>query len=132
MLPLTDPTVRGRRLVPVMADWGPEAVRHFELDAIRLEEIINGDADPVDQVDPEDIALMLMVGTQESYARLSLRALTPPGPTAPGERRDESPAGVLRRHLYRKYGLAGTDGGDGAAASTRAAANVSLVKQGAR
>ena len=132
MLPLTEPTVRGRRLVPVMADWGPEAVRHFELDAIRLDEIINGDADPVDRVDAEDIGLMLMVGTQDSYARLSLRALNPPaGAPTPGERRDDSPAGILRRHLYRKYGLAGSDG-EGGSGSTRAPANVSLVKQGNR
>jgi hypothetical protein len=44
MLPLTDPAVRGRSLVPVLAEWGPEAVRHFELDATTLEEIVNGDA----------------------------------------------------------------------------------------
>jgi len=46
MLPLTDPGVRGRNLVPVLAEWGPEAVRHFELDATTLAEIVNGDAPP--------------------------------------------------------------------------------------
>jgi hypothetical protein len=46
MLPLTDTAVRGRNLVPVLAEWGPEAVRHFELDATTLAEIINGDAPP--------------------------------------------------------------------------------------
>jgi hypothetical protein len=107
MLPLTDPAVRGRSLVPVLAEWGPEAVRHFELDASTLEEIVNGDAPPAQRVDLEDITLLTMVSAQESYARLSLRALTPPSkPPAQGDRRDSSPVNAMRRHLYGKYGFA--------------------------
>ena len=107
MLPLTDPTARGRSLVPVMAEWGPEAVRHFELDATTLEEIVNGNAPPEQRVDLEDIRLLTMVSEQESYAKLSLRALMPPSrPPTQGDRRDTSAVNAMRRHLYGKYGFA--------------------------
>jgi hypothetical protein len=111
MLPLCDPQFRGRHLVPLLAEWGPEALRHFELDATSLDEIVNGGVPPEHRVDIEDINLLLMVSTQESYAKLSLRALaTTSRPPATGERRDDSPAGSMRRHLYRKYGLGGCNG----------------------
>jgi len=107
MLPLTDPTVLGRSLVPVLAEWGPEAVRHFELDATTLEEIVNGNAPPEQRVEPEDITLLTMVSTQASYAQLSLRALMPPSrPPTQGDRRDTSAVNAMRRHLYGKYGFA--------------------------
>jgi hypothetical protein len=108
MLPLCDPQIRGRHLVPWLAEWGPEALRHFELDATSLDEIVNGGAPPEERIDLEDINLLLMVSTQESYAKLSLRALAAASrPPATGDRRDESPAGAIRRHLYQKYGLVG-------------------------
>jgi hypothetical protein len=107
MLPLCDPHVRGRRLVPLLAEWGPEAVRHFEIDAARLYEIVNGDIDPSERVDLEDIGLLTMLSAQESYAKLSLRAVLPRSkPPASGDRRDLSPGGALKRHLYGKYGFA--------------------------
>ena len=107
MLPLTDPTVRGRALVPVLAEWGPEVVRHFELDPVTLEEIVNGDAPDGERVELEDLTLLAMVSAQESYAKLSLRALVPPSrPPVQGERRDASPVNVMRRRLYGKYGFA--------------------------
>jgi hypothetical protein len=107
MLPLCDPAVRGRSLVPVLAEWGPEVVRHFELDAITLDEIVNGDAPTAQRMELEDITLLTMVSAQESYAKLSLRALTPPSrPPVQGDRRDASPVNAMRRHLYGKYGFA--------------------------
>jgi len=111
MLPLTDPAVRGRSLVPVLAEWGPEAVRHFELDATTLAEIINGDAPPEQCMELEDITLLTMVSAQESYAKLSLRAMLPPStPPLNGDRRDTSPVNAMRRHLYGKYGFAAPGG----------------------
>ena len=107
MLPLTDPAVRGRALVPVLAEWGPEAVRHFELDATTLAEIVNSDAPPEQCMDLEDITLLTMMSAQESYAKLSLRAMLPPStPPALGDRRDTSPVSAMRRHFYGKYGFA--------------------------
>jgi hypothetical protein len=107
MLPLCDPAVKGRRLLPVFAE-SADAIRHFELDALTLDEIINDGAADGERVEAEDINLLMMVGAQESYAKLSLRAISQPS-RAPlsGERRDDSPVGALRRHLYKKYGLTG-------------------------
>ena len=111
MLPLTDPGVRGRALVPVLAEWGPEAVRHFELDAATLEEIVNAEAPADECVALEDLTLLTMVSAQESYAKLSLRALMPPSsPPTAGDRRDTSPVNSMRRHLYAKYGFAAPGG----------------------
>ena len=112
MLPLTDPGVRGRALVPVLAEWGPEAVRHFELDAATLEEIVNGEAPAAECVALEDLTLLTMVSAQESYAKLSLRALMPPSsPPTAGDRRDTSPVNSMRRHLYAKYGFSAPGNG---------------------
>jgi len=106
MLPLCEPHVRGRNLVPVLAECGAEAVRHFELDAAALDEIINDGAPAEERVAMEDITLLTMVSSQESYAKLSLRTLTPHSrPPISGDRRDDSPVGAFRRHLYGKYGF---------------------------
>lgn len=114
MLPLCDQSIRGRGLVPVLADIGPEAVRHFELDVERLDAIINGGVTGHDRVEVEDITLLTMVSGQETYAKLSLRTLMPPTKSpADGERRDDSPTGTFRRHLYGKYGYAAPGNGNG-------------------
>jgi len=125
MLPLTDDSARGRRLVPVLAEWGPEAVRHFELDVAALDEIVNGDAPEDERVHLEDLTMLAMVSEQDTYAKLSLRAMMPPSkPPAGGERRDGSPVNAMRRHLYGKYGFAVPGAGpavpDGAAADRSA------------
>jgi len=123
MLPLTDPGVRGRSLVPVLAEWGPEAVRHFELDATTLAEIVNGDAPTEQRMDLEDFTLLTMVSAQESYAKLSLRAMLPPStPPTHGERRDASPVNAMRRHLYGKYGFAAPSAPEAPPASPQPAA----------
>ena len=106
MLPLTNRRIRGRQLVPLLAELGPDAVRHFDLDATTLDEIINGDAPPEERVDAEDIGLVTLVSARESYAQLSLRALAPRSKPPPeGDRRDASPLNAMRRHLYAKYEL---------------------------
>jgi hypothetical protein len=120
MLPLCDSAVRGRNLVPVLAEFGPETVQHFELDAAQLDEIVNGDAPADQRVHSEDIALLTLVSAQESYAKLSLRALTPPSKPPPvGDRRDASPVNAMRRHLYARYGFA-APGANGASGITGA------------
>ena len=106
MLPLCDTTVSGRQLVPVLAEVGPEAVRHFDLDPSRLDEIVNADAPADQRMALDDITLLTVVSAQESYAKISLRALLPVSkPPAAGDRRDVSPANAMRRHLYEKYGF---------------------------
>ena len=133
MLPLCDSAVRGRNLVPVLAELGPEAVRHFELDATRLDEIINGGASEDQRMDTDDIVLLTMVSSQESYAKLSLRALLPASsPPSSGDRRDVSPANAMRRHLYDKYGFAATGNGHNGAAGSQGAKHVAKPAGAAR
>ncbi|HXW74475.1 MAG TPA: hypothetical protein VEK10_06650 [Steroidobacteraceae bacterium] len=98
--PLYDPEVHGRNLVPVFVEWGAELLRFFDLDAARLETIINDGIDPDARVDRDDIALLALTGSQEPYAALKLRALDRT------ERRGQNPAELadsLRRYLYSKY-----------------------------
>ena len=50
--PLYDPEVRGRNLVPVFVESGVELLRFFELDAMRLEAMINEGVEPSRRVAP--------------------------------------------------------------------------------
>jgi len=104
--PLTDATVRGRNLVPVFVESGTDLFRHFELDAMRLEAIINEGAPEGSEVDHEDIQLLAMNGVQRSFIKLRLSVIgngshhtETEGERDSVERLDES----LRQYLYEKY-----------------------------
>lgn len=70
--PLHDPSMRGRSLVPVFVESGAELFHHFDLDAMRLESIINEEAEQGRRVDHEDIQLIAMSGAQQPYLRWRL------------------------------------------------------------
>ena len=98
--PLYDPEAHGRNLVPVFVESGAELLRFFEIDAARLEAIINGGVDAERRVDRDDIALLALTGSQEPYAALKLSELDRT------ERRERSAAELsesLRQYLYAKY-----------------------------
>jgi hypothetical protein len=98
--PLYDPEAHGRNLVPVFVESGADLLRFFEIDASRLEAIINGGVDIERRVDRDDIALLALTGSQEPYAALKLSELDRT------ERRERSPAELsesLRQYLYAKY-----------------------------
>jgi hypothetical protein len=98
--PLYDPEAHGRNLVPVFVESGAELLRFFEIDAARLEAIINGGVDLERRVDRDDIALLALTGTQEPYAALKLSELDRT------ERRERTAAELsesLRQYLYAKY-----------------------------
>jgi hypothetical protein len=98
--PLYDPEAHGRNLVPVFVESGAELLRFFEIDASRLESIINGGVDTERRVDRDDIALLALTGSQEPYAALKLSELDR------SERRERSAAELsesLRQYLYAKY-----------------------------
>jgi predicted DNA binding CopG/RHH family protein len=116
--PLADSAVRGRNLVPVFVESGIDLFRHFELDAMRLEVIINDGVSEESQVEHDDIQLLAMNGVQRSYIKLRLSAIggshQTPGQRASGangtghddederdgaQRLDDS----LRQYLYEKY-----------------------------
>jgi hypothetical protein len=98
--PLYDPEVHGRNLVPVFVESGAELLRFFEIDASKLEAIINQGVDAERRVDRDDIALLALTGTQEPYAALKLSELDRT------ERRRQTAAELsesLRQYLYAKY-----------------------------
>jgi hypothetical protein len=98
--PLYDPEAHGRNLVPVFVESGAELLRFFEIDAAKLEAIINGGVEVERRVDRDDIALLALTGTQEPYAALKLSEL------ASTERRERTAAELsesLRQYLYAKY-----------------------------
>lgn len=98
--PLYDPEAHGRNLVPVFVESGAELLRFFEIDASRLEAIINGGVDIERRVDRDDIALLALTGSQEPYAALKLSELDRT------ERRERTAAELsesLRQYLYAKY-----------------------------
>src|SRR5262245_42312408 len=103
--PLYDPEVRGRNLVPVFVESGTELLRFFELDAMRLEAIINEGVDPPKRVDRDDVELLALTGGQTPYAALKLSELN----RGTGEPSDVSQLShSLRQYLYEKYVFRGT------------------------
>ena len=95
--PLCDEAIRGRNLVPVLVEAGDELIRHFELDAYRLDSIINEQAGPATRVERDDIALLAMSGLREQYLVMRLQD----GTVVPQE--SQAPARSLRNYLYDKY-----------------------------
>ena len=94
--PLCDQAIRGRNLVPVLVESGDELIRYFELDAFRLETIINDQVEEGRQVDRDDIALLAMSGLRDEYLVMRLRDGDTPE-DANGKARS------LRGYLYDKY-----------------------------
>jgi hypothetical protein len=125
LAPLHDPMIRGRGLVPVFLDYGQELAHQFDLDAARLEAIINQDADEKSSVEREDIQLLALNGFGRPYPRWYVdprAAVRPHGPngvegsrvadrqpgSANGKERhhelDEDGKSVsMRAYLFEKY-----------------------------
>ena len=98
--PLYDSDVHGRNLVPVFVESGSELLRFFEIDAAKLETIINNGVEADRRVDRDDIALLALTSAQEPYAALKLSELEQ------NERPRRGPAELLaslREYLYAKY-----------------------------
>ena len=98
---LYDSEVKGRNLVPVFVESGAELLRFFDLDAARLDVIVNEGVEPARRVERDDIALLALTGGQEPYAALLLSELNQ------DERGGASVGGALanslRQYLYDKY-----------------------------
>jgi len=109
--PLYDSDAKGRSLVPVFVESGADLLRFFELDAARLEAIINDGVEAGRRVDQGDIVLLALAGSQEPYAALMLSELHQRDDRtscAPGEL-----LGSLRQYLYEKYVYRGNANGNG-------------------
>ena len=106
--PLNDPGVRGRSLVPVFVESGADLFRYLELDALRLESIINDGVGDDARVEADDIQLIAMNGIQQSYAKLRLSSLAERNgggrsDAAGTQSGEDSLATTLRQYLYGKY-----------------------------
>jgi hypothetical protein len=95
--PLCDQAIRGRNLIPVLVEAGDELIRYFELDAFRLESIMNAHVEEGRQVDRDDVALLAMGGLREEYLVMRLKD----GNLVTGDA--ATPASSLRGYLYDKY-----------------------------
>jgi hypothetical protein len=98
--PLYDPEVRGRYLVPVFVESGAELLRFFEIDATKLETIINEGVRSDRCVERDDVALLALTGAQEPYAALKLSELEQ---TERPRRGAAELLESLRQYLYAKY-----------------------------
>jgi hypothetical protein len=68
LAPLHDQNARGRDLIPVFLECGPELAYHFDLDSRTLESIVNGDLDdPRMKVDAHDIEILAVSHMMPSY-----------------------------------------------------------------
>lgn len=103
LAPLLEAETKGRDLVPVFVEVGPELVRYLDLDATRIEAIINDGTGEPNRVDRADIQLLAGASPLWSRLRLSdtarLRALG----TLPAENEELLPSATLRRYFYDKY-----------------------------
>lgn len=104
--PLCDPAVRGRNLVPVFVESGADLLRFFDLDASRLDTIINDGVESSRRVDRDDIALLALTGAQEEYAASLLSEVRQGGD---GQRTPGETAATLRQYLYAKYVYRGSE-----------------------
>jgi hypothetical protein len=112
LAPLYDADVHGRNLVPVFVESGAELLRFFDIDATRLEAIINGGVESGRRVDRDDVALLALTGAQEPYAALKLSELSQES----GRRDGIELSSSLRQYLYDKYVY--RSGGEASAADT--------------
>jgi hypothetical protein len=95
--PLCDDAIRGRNLVPVLVEFGDELIRYFELDAFRLDIIINERAEEDARVDRDDVALLAMSGLREQYLLMRMKESSGTPVEAGGQ------GNSLRGYLYDKY-----------------------------
>jgi len=98
LAPLYDNRMTGSDLVPVFVDCGTELLNHFNLDARRLDAIINGDlGDEADRVEMEDIDLLAMSTMPERYLLVRLKEI------ANGHADASNAHELLADYLLEKY-----------------------------
>jgi predicted DNA-binding protein len=98
--PLDVEEVVGRDILPVFIEHGAELARAFELDAAKLDRIINGATEHAGaSVSRRDIELLTLSGTADGYLRMRVREVVRPE----GDAKDV--AEMLQQYLYEKYVL---------------------------
>jgi hypothetical protein len=98
LAPLLDEQSRGRDLIPIFLECGPELTYHFDLEPRTLEAIVNdGLDDPDRKVDSQDIELIAALHLPGHHLPVRLKFLPTP------ELGRLSLAGGLQQYLYDKY-----------------------------
>jgi hypothetical protein len=98
LAPLQDYDVCGTDLLPVFLECDADLLRHFDLDADRLDAILNaGVAEKQREVDWSDLQLLALSATPPGYVLSKLRALL--GQTV----EPMQVPGLIRDHLRQKY-----------------------------
>lgn len=96
--PLHDPDIKGKDLLPVLIEMGPDLVRYFELDANQLDDMINGDlTDESERIDHADLELLVKSAIHEDYLYLKLKEFADRNQSVQG------PSSLLREYFYEKY-----------------------------
>ncbi len=98
LAPLLDEQARGRDLIPIFLECGPELTYHFDLEPRTLEAIINdGVDDPEKKVDGHDIELIAALHLPSYHLPARFGALPK------SEIGRLSLTGGLQQYLYGKY-----------------------------
>lgn len=101
LMPLQDETIKGSDLMPVFIDIGDDLARFFELDAERLEKIINGDLGEAEKkVSRDDIDLLALASISERYVVVKLNEM------AKRPASGQSAFDALRDYFKEKYSAA--------------------------
>ncbi len=99
LAPLHHRHARGRDLIPVFLEFGPELMHHFHMDSRSLEAIINANLnDARERVEGQDIELLATSQAMPAYHFYSkFKGM----PQLAADRLDLSAA--LQQYLYQKY-----------------------------
>lgn len=101
LAPLCESNARGADLLPLLIEFGPEMIRHFNLDAQRLLEVVN-DGSNGNAIEAEDIELLAMRAVPDNYLHARMRALV-------GDAGNQDTLAQLRSYFYAKYFATGAE-----------------------
>ncbi len=100
--PLDNIRNSGAELLPAFVNFATEFATHFQLDAARIQRVINLDATATNRVDDDDIEMLAMAGMSHRYLAIRIAEVTG---------KDVGPDDVLpamRQYLAEKYLQAST------------------------
>jgi hypothetical protein len=103
LAPLCDDSVQGRALLPVFIEAGSELFHHFDLDAVRLEEIVNAGVSKAQEVATDDLELIAMAGIHQTRSELRLNKLNQALVNERLGNMEEALGGRLRGYIHSKY-----------------------------
>ncbi len=105
LAPLLEPDIRGKDLLPVFVDHEAELLRYFDLDAARLDAIINANCPEDMRIEPQDLSLLAMSGMDRRNARVWIKSMIAHeiSPRSPVEEGSDELLESLRHYFYQKY-----------------------------